>query len=89
MPFLPSNCLDDNMDNLSSAVRMCPVCLTTDASFPNIPGCQSCQEMLAHDELVFWNTPLYVEEQTPVMPHEVMRRIFQPWRTLLGIITLS
>lgn len=80
------------------AERMCPECRTTDASFPNIPGCQSCKQMLAHDEFVFWNSPLYWDEvylfngeivQIPVTAQEFIRRMRQPWVVLYQMFTLS
>jgi hypothetical protein len=81
-----------------SAERLCPDCMTTDAAFPLIEGCQSCKATLAQDEYDFWNTPLYYVDSVfdngtatrePVMPREVMRRIFQPWKALFNLISLT
>lgn len=82
---------------MNAPVRMCSECLTIDAAFPKKPGCQSCAETLSKDEYKFWNTPLYYEEEVSkglkvhvgVNPQEFLRRIVQPWRTALRMITLT
>lgn len=71
------------------AVRMCPECRTTDANFPNIDGCKSCATMVAHEEAIFWNTPMYLEPQfnergesignISMTPKDIMRMVRVPW----------
>jgi hypothetical protein len=58
--------------------RMCPECRTTDANFPNIDGCKSCASMLSQEELIFWNTPLFMEPDL-IFPSDVMRQVYIPW----------
>lgn len=76
---------------MKEATRMCPECLTTDASFPNIIDCASCKEMLEQDEYAFWNTPLYWENEDSegMTPRQFMGRVVQPWRALFSILTMT
>lgn len=83
---------------MSNPERMCPECLTTDAAFPLIEGCKSCKETLAHDEFVFWNTPIYTESgvardgstaRINVTPALIIRRVVQPWKAFFDLITLT
>lgn len=83
---------------MANAERMCPECLTTEASFPLIPGCQSCKETLAQDEYAFWNTPLYWIEEAfgngqrlhkGVYPEDVMRHVVQPWKAFFDTLFMS
>lgn len=75
---------------MQQATRLCPECLTIDASFPLIPGCQSCKDVLAQDEFNFWNSPILIVEETEdeLTPHEFMRRITSPWMAFINLITM-
>lgn len=68
--------------NKYKAERLCANCLTTDASFPLIPGCPMCAQALTQEENAFWNEPSSVEvndgwPQDPVEEAQYLRAVLR------------
>lgn len=83
---------------MQAVARLCPECLTTDASFPLIPDCASCKAIVCKEEFDFWNSPLYWETtfdeegfkiQLPISAQAFLRQVVQPWTSFFQLITLS
>ncbi len=71
--------------------RLCPECRTTDASFPLIPGCKSCAEVISKEEYTFWNAPHphLDPEDSDFTPGDFLRAINQHLKAFFDLITLG
>ena len=77
------------MIKVDTSVRLCLECRTIDASFPLVPDCKSCAEMISHDEYMFWNTPITWEDDIDFASEDMLHSAVQRFKAFFDLITLS